>query len=498
MKRLKRIYLLLGILAVVCLATIGVMRLEEHKEKIRNTDEIILSVPADSVQALSWEYGSESFAFHREEKWLYDEDEAFPVDEEAINGLLEQFREFGAAFIIEEPEDYGQYGLDEPTCTIRLTAGEQSYEILLGDYSSMDSQRYVSIGDGNVYLVKNDPLDHFDVAVSDLIDQDEIPSFGEIEDIQFAGAENYNISYEEDSADTYCADDVYFISRDGETLPLDTSRVEEYIRNMRNLNLTDYVTYNVTDEELVAYGLDEPELTVTVKYRTEDENGEEISDTFVMNISRSPEEKAADVSGTGEDEGSGRETDVPGTGEGEGSGRETDGPGSGEDDDPKETTAYVRVGESQIVYQISSGSYEKLMAVSYDSLRHPEVFSGDTADIRQIDISLEDTVYTITSEDEDGGRTCYYGEKEVETGSLMSSLKNLSAVSFTQEQPEQKEEIGLVLYLDNEDFPEIAISLYRYDGDKCLAVVNGEPVSLVRRSDVVELIEAVHGIVLNQ
>lgn len=483
MKRLKRIYLLLGILAVVCLSTIGVMRLEEHKEKIRNTDAIILSVPADSVQALSWEYGSESFAFHREEKWLYDKDEAFPVDEEAINGLLEQFREFGAAFIIEEPEDYGQYGLDEPICTIRLTAEEQSYEILLGDYSSMDSQRYVSIGDGNVYLVKNDPLDHFDVSVSDLIDQDEIPSFGEIEGIQFAGAENYSISYEEDSADTYCADDVYFISRDGKTLPLDTSRVEEYIRNMRNLNLTDYVTYNVTDEELASYGLDEPELTVTVKYRTEDENGEEISDTFVMNISRSPEEKAADVPGFGEDEGSGRETDVP---------------ASGEDDDPKETTAYVRAGESQIVYQISSGSYEKLMAVSYDSLRHPEVFSGDTADIRQIDISLEDAFYTITSKEEDGGRTCYYGEKEVETGSLMSSLKNLSAVSFTREQPEQKEEIGLVIHLDNEDFPEIAISLYRYDGDKCLAVVNGEPVSLVRRSDVVELIEAVHGIVLNE
>lgn len=483
MKRLKKIYLLLGILAVVCLATIGVMQLEEHKEKIRNTDEIILSVPADSVQALSWEYGSESFAFHRGEKWLYDEDEAFPVDEEAINGLLEQFQEFGAAFIIEEPEDYGQYGLDEPTCTIRLTAGEQSYEILLGDYSSMDSQRYVSIGDGNVYLVKNDPLDHFDVAVSDLIDQDEIPSFGEIEGIQFAGAENYSISYEEDSADTYCADDVYFISRDGKTLPLDTSRVEEYIRNMRDLNLTDYVTYNVTDEELAAYGLDEPELTATVTYRAEDENGEEISDSFVINVSRSPEEKAAD-----------REA----SGEGEGSGREADGPASGEDDDPEETTAYVRVGESQIVYRIPSGSYEKLMAVSYDSLRHPEVFSGDTADIRQIDISLEDTVYTITSEDEDDGRTCYYGEKEVETDSLMSSLKNLSAVSFTQEQPEQKEEIGLVVYLDNEDFPEIAISLYRYDGDKCLAAVNGEPVSLVRRSDVVDLIEAVHGIVLNE
>lgn len=52
--------------------------------------------------------------------------------------------------------------------------------------------------------------------------------------------------------------------------------------------------------------------------------------------------------------------------------------------------------------------------------------------------------------------------------------------------------------LDNAYFPEVVIELYRYDGDECLAVVDGEPVSFVQRSDVVDLIEAVHGIVLNE
>lgn len=250
MKRYKKIYLLLGILAVVCAATIGVMQVEEHKEKIKNTDAVILSVPVDSVQSLSWEYESETFAFHRDEKWLYDEDEAFPVAEEEINGMLETFQEFGATFIIEEAEDLGQYGLDEPVCTIHLATEEQSWEVQLGGYSSMDSQRYVSIGDGNVYLVREDPLDYFDVELSDLIDHDEIPSFEQTTGIQFAGTENYDITYEEDS-----------------------------------------------------------------------------------------------------------------------------------DSEEEEITAYVRVGNSQIVYQISGDSYENLMAVSYDSLRHQEVFSADTMDI---------------------------------------------------------------------------------------------------------------------
>lgn len=475
MKRFKKVYLLLGIFAVVCLATIGVMRLEEQKEKIKNTDEIILSVSVDAVQALSWEYESETFAFHREEKWLYDEDEAFPVEEEEINKILEQFQEFGASFRIEEVEDYGQYGLDDPICSIRLTTEERSWEILLGDYSSMDSQRYVSIGDGNVYLVKKDPLDYFDVTVSDLIDRDEIPAFGEARSIQFAGAENYSITYEADSEHTCCAEDVYFISREEKTLPLDTSRVEEYLQNISGLKLTDYVTYNVTDEELTAYGLDEPELTVTVEYLSEDESGEEISNTFVIRLSRSPEAKAADGEGGGPEEAA-----------------------AGEEKTEEETVAYVRIGESPIVYQIPARSYENLMAVSYDSLRHPEVFSADTTAVRQMNITLENTVYTITSEEEDGKRTYYYQGEKVEMASLKSRLKSLSAVRFTKEQPTQKEEIRLEVYLDNENFPEVVIELYRYDGKECLAVVDGEPVSFVLRSDVVDLIEAVYGIVLKE
>ena len=100
----------------------------------------------------------------------------FPVDDEKIGELLARFESFGVSFIIEEVEDYGQYGLDDPVCTISLSAGDQSYEITLGDYSTMDSERYVSIGDGNVYLVPEDPLDYFDAVLSDMIKNDEIPS----------------------------------------------------------------------------------------------------------------------------------------------------------------------------------------------------------------------------------------------------------------------------------------------------------------------------------
>nr|WP_243268969.1 DUF4340 domain-containing protein [Intestinimonas butyriciproducens] len=459
----------MGLLLAACAATFGVIRYEEHKEVIRNSDAIVLEIDSDAVQTLSWEYGAETLAFHKEDTWLYDGDAAFPVDEEKIQERLELFRAFGVSFIIEDVEDYGQYGLDKPTCTIRLSTADETWEILLGNYSSMDSQRYVSVGDGNVYLVQNDPLDYFDASLSDMIDHDETPDFDKVTGIRFAGTESYSITYEEDSGNTYCEEDVYFAERAGSLLPLDTSRVDAYLQKISGLSLTDYVTYNATAEELEACGLDTPELTVTVDYTYEDEARNEITQTFALQISRDPEKQKAAEEASDQEEGT----------------------------DEEEITAYARVGDSRIVYRITANEYKALMDASYDALRHLEVLSADFSDVMQLDISLEGAAYSITAEGSGDGRTYSYLGEELEIGDLQSALESLKAESFTDERPTQKKEIGLTVHLDNENYPEVRIELYRYDGTNCLAVVDGTPVSLVARADVVDLIEAVNEIVLN-
>ena len=145
MRKQQKIYILLGILLVVCIAAFAVSHYEEKKEQIKNSGETILEIPTGSVTALSWTNESGTFSFTKEEAWVYDEDTAFPVDEEKIKDLLEQFESFAAAFTIDEVEDYAQYGLDEPVCTISITAGETSYSVKLGDFNKMDEQRYLSI-----------------------------------------------------------------------------------------------------------------------------------------------------------------------------------------------------------------------------------------------------------------------------------------------------------------------------------------------------------------
>ena len=172
MKRYKRLYVVLAVLLAACIATFALSRYKAQKEQIQTSGETILSISADEVESLSWDYDGQTLSFHRDGAWSYDDDAAFPVDAEQMDLLLEPFAAFGAAFIIEDVDDLGQYGLDNPVCTIRITAGGESWTIQLGDYSKMDAQRYVSIGDGNVYLAAHDPLDEFDVTLDELIDFD--------------------------------------------------------------------------------------------------------------------------------------------------------------------------------------------------------------------------------------------------------------------------------------------------------------------------------------
>ena len=137
-------------------------------------------------------------------------------------------------------------------------------------------------------------------------------------------------------------------------------------------------------------------------------------------------------------------------------------------------------------------------------MRHKEVFWADFADVYQLDITLEGTTHTLVSEvNEDEERLWRFPEEVTEEDALdltdfEAALKALSADSFTGEKPTGKEEIRLKLHLENEAFPETEIVLYRYDGTNCLAVVDGESISLVPRASVVELVETVQSIVLNR
>ena len=474
MKRYRKVIIMAAVLLVACIATFALTRYEEEQEQIRTSDEIIMQIPSENVLSVSWDYsGGGSLAFNKtDDGWKYQDDEAFPVSEDKVMDILEHFESYGVTFVIENVTDYAQYGLDEPECTLHLATSERSYDIKMGDFSKMDEQRYISIGDGNVYLVGEDPVDYVDSNLSTMILHDDTPGFEKVVDITFAGAENYTIVRTDESTNTYDPeDDIYFVERDGKTIPLNTPSVRTFLNTITSLDLLTYATYNATEEELKTFGLADPMLSVTVNYTYTNDDDETVSDTCVIHISENPEERAASDTAVAEG------------------------------NTATAVTKYVRIGDSQIVYTMDDTDFAILKAASYDDLRHKTLYWGDFEIVKQIDITLEGEEHSIVSKlegEEDAQELVwYYGDTELDITDVQSALEALSADSFTEELPSKDEEIGITLHLDNENFPTVEIRLYRYDGSLCLAVVDGDPVSLVSRSSVMDLVEAVQAIVLN-
>lgn len=473
MKRTKRIWVLLGVLAVICGATLLLNQYEEKQERIQAANLVLLQIPEEDVTALSWEYsGGGSLSFTREEDgWVYDGDADFPVSEVKIRQILGHFREFSVTFRIEDVTDYSQYGLDDPECILHISGNETDHTLRLGAFSKMDQQRYMDIGDGCVYLVEEDPEDYLTSSLSAMIQHDDTPGFESVNSITFSGTQSYTITREENSTATYAPeDDIYFTTRDGKTVPLDTASIRKYLNTITALDLMNYVTYHATEEDLKTFGLDAPVLTIEVDYAVTDDDGNATFQICTVHISENPEERAA-------------------ADEAEAAG---EAPGS--------VTKYVRIGDSSIVYTLDNTDFAILKAASYDDLRHKTLFWGDFSLVNGIEVELEGSTHTLTLqplEDEEDETGWFYEGREADLSEFRAALENLTADSFTVETPGERLELSLTLHLTDENFSEVSLSLYRYDGSFCLAQVDGKSVCLLPRSLVMALVEAVQSIVLS-
>ena len=454
MYKKKNIYILFVILIVISVATLVVSNIEEKKEDIKTGGEVVLEIDPDSVTNLSWTIDKNTLSFTKDDSWLYDDDNNYPLDETKIDNLVNVFKSFTSTYVIENVEDYDQYGLSSPICTINITTEDQTYTIKLGDESKMDKQRYVDIGDGNVYLTAKDPYDSYDIELNSLMLNDSMPVMKEVNSVTFSGNENYRISKTDGTS--LCEDDVYFV----DDKALDTSLVNNYIAMIKNLSLTNSVTYNVTDEELEEYGFNDPDLIITMDYTTKDSTEDQSLTLYVAsNVEELKEYNEA----------------------------------SDDDKDKDSVTRYVRLNDSKIIYTISSSTYNTLTSNSYDDIRHQEVFPGDMDSVTSMEISLEGTNYTFTKEDD----TWKYNDTEIDIDTLKSDLTSLDVDSFTTDTSSSTKEVSITLNLDNENYPTYKMDFYRYDGNSCIVYVDDKSYAYVSRSDVVDIIEAIHQIVLN-
>ncbi len=431
--------LMLGVLAGLCVAIAAVLGLEKHIDSINAVNEEIISLAPDSLTRVSWTRDGSTLSFIKEDGvWRDEQDEAFPVDQDAMQELLARFETVQASFVIEDVEDYSQYGLDEPQCTITLSDGDGGTVVELGGYSTMDDKRYVTLGQGTVYLIDDDLLSYIPESRDGLMQQDGVPQYDTVEEIEISGASPLSIAYLPQEALSY-TDAYEYYAVEGESYrALDTQKVTDFMQALQNLGYTDYATYQATEQSLEDYGLASPEMTVSVVYTLDEQ---EASFTLAL-------------------------------------GQDADGNG------------YVRMNDSEIIYRVGQEEYEAVLHTSYDTLRPAEVLALDWDKVEQIDITLDGQTYEVQA-----GSGYSIGEEEVDLEAVQSAVDALAVNTFLTDEPEKAQEIAFTVYLDGWQAP-LEVTAYQYDGENCLVQLDGETLGLVERQLVVALKEAVNAVVL--
>lgn len=470
MKRGKKLIVLLGVLLVLMGGTYVMQQIDfegEEPEETKAPATVIFDAEEKDIGEIEWVYEGETFAFTQtEDGWVRDDDEHFPVDGTVMSNVLAKLQELTADKTIEAVEDLSEYGLVEPTVKITVTTDETS-EILIGDESALGGY-YASLGDGNVYLIDESVKNMFSKELYDFVLEEEIPDLSVLWAlVSKSETQNISIVYGEDTGLTYSDDYVWFWESEDGMLALDNELLDTFMEKVAGVAWDECVDYHADSEELEAYGLADPIVTLKVSYieTTQVDTGEKDEDGNAIYETKE-EVKLFEL----------------------------------ELGNYKDDSCYAKLDDSDMVYLVDAELCDALMYTDYESLRPDDVLLMDWEDVTGVDVVLDGTTHTVIREeiestDDDGNKTVSYVYKlEGEEVEILDVLDMLVAMESTGSRdgitPERAEEIRFVLHRDNADYPEVELAFYQYDSSSCLVSLNGESRLFVDREDVTDVVEA--------
>lgn len=469
MKRGRKLLFLLLALILILGATYAALRMDsgtEEEEKAVYTT--IFTVDTDEVTQIGWDY-REPLSFTREgDSWVYDEDASFPLDETYVDTMLANIKQIQSSKTIENVENWDQYTLEVPICEITIAAGDTTHTIKIGEESSLGGERYLSIGDGNAYLVDSSILDAFSYGLYDVLKLEAVPNMSDVYGMEYRSNDGgYEIKRMENSGLAYTDEYVWFL----EGKALDTELTERLMRYMTDMTWQECVNYNASD--LSKYGLDTPAAAITMRYLETVKTATDETDDSGNTVYETQTKEAAYTLEIGA--------------------KANDG-------------YYVRIQDSHMVYLIATNAAEALLYTTYEELLPDEVLLMDWDAVNAVEITLDGETYevqkdiqTVTDEEGNETQTVVYllNGEEVDADDIWDALDDLESTGYaTGLTPERREEIRFVIRREHDTFPEVELVIYQYNSTSCMVTLNGEATVFVARDAVVSLVEEVNSLVL--
>ncbi len=295
MKKKNRVLIILVVLlAILCGSYIGVIKFKDAQEQKQQeaseaeeeANKIVLN-QMDSISRISFNTTDGELAFnYHDDAWYYEADEAFPLNTSKINLIQNNLNPLEATRKLEEKEELANYGLAEPSKKVTITDASGNQKILnIGSVNEYTGDYYVSIeGDENVYTIGSALISSLDITLNDLIQLDTLPSLSEsnITQIEWKNSTE-NVIYKkeervketEESQETSSEESqtqdstsetssepetetVWTETRNGTTADLnDSSKITDAISTISQLAVQSSENYNVSEDQLASYGLDE-------------------------------------------------------------------------------------------------------------------------------------------------------------------------------------------------------------------------------------------------
>lgn len=271
MKKKKKLIGLLTALVVLILLTAAYFCLknynkeQEAESETEDTSVAVTSIEESDITGLTYILDKEKLELKKENNsWYYTEDKNFPVDQDKVKTLLDNFKDIKAVRDLGQLENLDDYGLKEPSNTVTVISNNGVETVFyIGNENETTGDYYMYMNNPeHIYTVSSTFANAFNGKLYDLVVDSSFPSITSNTIIKAVVDQTDNQLTLESSRD----DSATWSVKDSKNKKkeADGTKSNQLLSNVTSLNFKDYIDYDC--KNLDQYGLKDPSAVITLDY----------------------------------------------------------------------------------------------------------------------------------------------------------------------------------------------------------------------------------------
>ncbi|NLK73890.1 MAG: DUF4340 domain-containing protein [Clostridiales bacterium] len=268
------LFLLLALVALI-VAYVLVSKKDSNSDEGAEQEEIsLITLDTDKISYLWLLNGDTDITFNlKDDIWVSVVDPNRPIKQTYVKNMVNRFRDVSAMRIVNEnPEDLGEYGLDNPRIMVEAKEEEEGSRgvIKIGDEAVAHNGYYAMVNDDpKIYILATSYKSAFDRKDIEFTDIETAPSLTTEKityiEVLTRDGEEFELLFDQDKKYDSVGIFSWFILKPySKVYPADTDKLTSLLDNYTSFSFASCVEYDSRD--LSSYGLEEPYATIRVKY----------------------------------------------------------------------------------------------------------------------------------------------------------------------------------------------------------------------------------------